>query len=315
MTIASSTSLSRPPTNLDQLVAAASRQAGLPTAASQIRHFANAVYLLSEVPVVARVAYGPHAVAKSATGVAVSKWLTDQGFPATAPVDLPSGSDQPIVVREAGRDVAVTFWRYYPQPDGSGCPPSDDLGRLTRHLHGLAAPDLALREYQPLRSLHAVLTDSVSEAALAHDERRWLLAQLEDLRAAYDTLEFPLGRGLIHADVYVGNLLWAVTDPKHRVVLGDWDSVCIGPREIDLVATYQEPRFGADPAEVGKFSDAYGYDLASWHGYQTLMDIRDLSTLTALIRLAPTNHRSARELAHRIDTLKRADRFALWTGQ
>ncbi|MGH3734469.1 MAG: phosphotransferase enzyme family protein [Micromonosporaceae bacterium] len=306
---------SSPPIDLDRIVATASRHAGLPSGASEIRHFANAVYLLDAAPVVARVAYGPHAVTKSQTGIAVTRWLVGQGFPATAPVEIPSGRPQPIIVRDARRDVAVTFWRYYPQPTDAGAPASDELGRITKQLHRLAPPDIALPEYRPLRSLQAVLRDPIADAALGAQDRAWLVGRATDLCAAYDEMHFPLGTGFIHADVYVGNLLWDLTGNGHRVVLGDWDSACIGPREIDLVATYQEPRFGEDPAEVQAFADGYGYDLASWRGYPTLMDIRDLSTLTALIRLAPQHTGSAAELAHRLHTLKRGDRVTHWNGQ
>ncbi len=46
-----------------------------------------------------------------------------------------------------------------------------------------------------------------------------------------------------------------------------------------------------------------------------LYEIRELSTLTALVRLAPTKPASARELMHRLDTLKRSDTTTIWHGQ
>jgi len=113
--------------------------------------------------------------------------------------------------------------------------------------------------------------------------------------------------------MYTGNLLWSGDD--HSVVLGDWDSVCFGPREIDLAPTFTATRFGLDVASVDRFAAEYGYDLRAWSGYSTLRAIRELSTLTALVRLAPNKPASARELQHRLDTLRQGDATALWTRQ
>jgi len=296
--------------DLDRVLAIACAEAGFPARARLLRHFANAVYLLDGVPVVARVGYGPDAAGKAATAVAVTRWLAKQRFPVTEPVTLPSGAEQPIVVAGHGRDVAVSFWRYYPQPD-DGWPNTTTLGRIARHLHDLPAPPVTLADYRPLRSLHAALTDA------RHDStgRDWLLGRVADLREAYSELDFPLGRGFIHGDVYTGNLLWVTAGGETAVVLGDWDSVCVGPRELDLIPTYHEPRFGVDPATVNAFAAAYGHDLRDWHGYRTLYDIRELSTLTALVRLAPTSPASARELAHRLDSLKNRRHTVTWHGQ
>ena len=98
-------------------------------------------------------------------------------------------------------------------------------------------------------------------------------------------------------------------------MLGDWDSVATGPREIDLIATYHEPRFGEPAETVDAFADAYGYDLRSWPGYQTLYDIRELSTLTALVQLAPGRAASAAELHHRLLTLRQSATGEIWHGQ
>src|SRR2546421_12084597 len=79
-----------PPADLDQIVADACRQVGFPARrTSLLRHFANAVYLIEDVPVVARVAYGQGAVERSRTAVAIADWLAQARFPATELAQLP----------------------------------------------------------------------------------------------------------------------------------------------------------------------------------------------------------------------------------
>jgi hypothetical protein len=288
--------------------------AGYRRGARLLRHFANAVYLLDHAPVVVRVSYMVDAVARARTSLAVVDWLVAQGFPATETADLPSRAPQPIAMVPDGHEVAVTFWKYYPQPLGEADPGSRVLGRLARELHRGPMPPAQLREYVPLRSLSAALADPASEQALHGEERDWLLQRVAELRLAFDELDYPLGHGLIHADLYTGNLLWD-TSTAGGVALGDWDSVVTGPREVDLVPTYQEPRFGEPIETVDAFADAYGYDLRAWPGYQTLYNIRELSTLTALVQLAPRSHASATELRHRLQTLRDGAVGETWHGQ
>jgi hypothetical protein len=312
---ASPGSSNRPPADLTDLVDEVCRRAGYPPGASLLRHFANAVYLLTDAPVVARVGYGPHAVAKATTAIAVTRWLIEQDFPVTAPADLPSGANQPLISYRSDQPVVTTFWRYYPQPAGIGWPDTAALGHVASALHKLSEPPTTLPSYQPLRTLATTVNDPAARLALSEEEHAWLAGRIDKLRTAFAELRFPLGRGLIHGDMYTGNLLWNTADQRHPVVLGDWDSVCLGPREIDLIPTYAEPRFGVDLATVDAFADAYGQDLRRWDGYDVLYDVRELSTLTALIRLAPGSARLKTELVHRLDLLMSGDRATRWRGQ
>jgi hypothetical protein len=52
---------------------------------------------------------------------------------------------------------------------------------------------------------------------------------------------------------------------RGEVVLGDWDWVSIGPREIDLIPTWHAAaRYGKGETWVSDFVHRYGYDLSSW---------------------------------------------------
>lgn len=298
-----------PPPNLDQLVVRACEQVGLPARRRQLlRHYANAVYLVEDEPVVVRVAYGAGTVERARTAVTITEWLSREGFPVTEPA-AQIGVDQPVVFAAPG-EVAVTFWQYYPQPPQ---PPDWDLavlGRIARQLHDLtSAPAVPLPSFTPLRSIQQAVRSALAAGSFDEDSLEWLSRRIDSLRQEYDRLQFSLGTGLIHGDMYSGNLLLGASG---SALLGDWDSVCLGPREIDLAPTFTATRFGLDMASVDRFAEAYGHDLRTWSGYRTLRAIREVTTLTALVQLAPTDRSSAEELRHRLLTLRRDDSVTTW---
>jgi hypothetical protein len=95
------------------------------------------------------------------------------------------------------------------------------------------------------------------------------------VNAAFEALTFPLGTGLIHNDAHAGSLLADSRSPS-GYVLGDWESACDGLREIDVVPDGAPGnRFGLPEQQRREFSDAYGYDLASWPGWPVMRDVRD----------------------------------------
>jgi len=113
-----------------------------------------------------------------------------------------------VVVTDQGREAAVSFWRYYLQPEGADWPDTAILGTLAQRLHSLDPPPMTLADYQPLRSVGAAITETTRPQVVGSTDRDWLLARVADLRSAYLQLDFPLGRGFIHGDIYTGNLLW-----------------------------------------------------------------------------------------------------------
>jgi hypothetical protein len=302
------------PDNLDEIVSRACRLVGLPTTSIRLlRHFANAVYLLEDQSVVARVAYGDGVIERSRRAVTITRWLAAQGFAATEPAEV--GVEQPIVCAESPQELAVTFWTYYRQPAGRPAPTTDLLGRIARELHRIETPPaLALPAYQPLRSMQRLTADDGIESVLGASRTRWLRERIAELLAAYGQLEFPLGTGFIHGDVYSGNLLWN-DRVDGAVILGDWDSVSVGPREIDLAPTYAAARFGAAQETLDQFAASYGYDLRSWTGFRTLLQIRGVSTLSALIKLAPRDPGSASQLSYRLASLENDDTTVIWQAQ
>jgi len=169
----------------------------------------------------------------------------------------------------------------------------------------------ALRRVGQMSTLQGLL--STNPRGLNQNVNQWLTDRVGCLLEKAATLQYPLGIGLIHADLYSGNMIYDSSRPSRPWPLGDWDSVCIGPREIDLVLIAAAPRFGLDEPSVTTF--AYAYGVREWDGVEVLWQIRELSTLPALIRLADTNADSAKELDHRIDSLQRGDTTVRWHRQ
>ncbi|GIH10074.1 hypothetical protein Rhe02_81410 [Rhizocola hellebori] len=260
------------------------------------------------------MAYGPDAVQRSAQALMVTHWLNLQGFPATEPILGLHPTLEPVVITGHDGELAVTFWVYYPQPKDDR-PDFKVLGNLTKLLHQVAgAPPIPLPTYEPLRSLRHLLSTSTAKAVLGPEASAWLSARAATLANEANTLTSALGVGMIHGDLYAGNLLASGSgDVPWR--LGDWDSVCIGLREIDLAPTAVAARFGLDASSIEQASDAYGFDVRAWPAFPVLREIRELSTLTALIRLAGTQPQSAKELNLRINSLRDGDTTIFWHPQ
>jgi aminoglycoside phosphotransferase len=266
--------------------------------AGLIHLFATAVYHLPAAGAVARIApvTSPESETRLATSVHLTRWLARVNFPAVEPLPV----DQPVTAH----GCVVTFWRYLSQ-NGHNPEPAD-LGILLRHLHRLAPPPVPLPAYRPLVSVRRAIESS---QAISQDERAWLRNRCAQLLDAYDRLEFRLPAGIIHGDAWRGNLLRG----GHRVVLADWDAASTGPREIDLIPTVQGVRFGLPEAQCDAFLTAYGYDIRSWDGYQTLRAIRELSTISALLRDGHANIDMRRQLQIRLQSLRSGDDHR-WTS-
>ncbi|WP_067840682.1 aminoglycoside phosphotransferase family protein [Nocardia lijiangensis] len=289
-------------------LSAACQVCGLdPAGAELIHHSSNAVYVLPRHGVVARVGANEADVDRPRRIYAVAEWLTAQHqFGATAPL---SGVEP---VRVNG--YTVGFWQYYRQVADTPELTSRELGRLLRSLHDLPTPTIELQQWTPLESLHGALLVDSTVSVISEDERAWLLSRIDQVRTQLTELDWPLGVGLIHGDAWAGNLLWDNRINPPRPILGDWDWVSIGPREVDLIPTWHAAvRYGRDETWVRNFIEEYGYDLSQWSGYQVLLDMRDLVQVTGPLRRATTSVEHAHRLRQRIDDLRAGNRQSSWS--
>ncbi|GGP86488.1 phosphotransferase family protein [Streptosporangium pseudovulgare] len=269
------------------------RQAGLDATGFRMGHdAAGLVCHLAAEGVVVRLAREdtPDEAERPAVSVRVARWLADRGFPADRPLDV----EQPIVAE----GFLATFWR---RQEHIGPPPDPaQLGPLLRRLHALPPVPFELPACDPLGAVRRAAGEC---PVLDHEDRGWLLGRCDVLAEAYGLVEFALPYGLVHGDARRENM---IRTPR-GFLLRSWQWACAGPREIDLVPTLHGARFGLTERQLANFSEAYGHDARSQAGYPVLRDIRDLQTLTALLRRAHLDAGVRDELRHRLGSLRAGD--------
>lgn len=267
-----------------------------------IQHYSNAVIAVPDENAVARVATGPHDREQVRRSVQVTRWLAEHGFPTVTP--LPGV--EPVALDP---EATVSFWQYLPQPEPPAEFDSADLARLLAWLHELTPPTLDLTQWQPLTSLEEALQRDSTPEVLSPTEHRWLLDRVEEVRADLADREWPLGEGLVHGDAWLGNLMVGPGGP----VLGDWDRVVHGPREMDLVPTWHATRrYGRGAGWTERFTAVYGHDLARSPVYEDLMTMRDLAQLPGPLRRAQHSPAHERALRQRLSALMAADTRSGW---
>jgi hypothetical protein len=160
-----------------------------------------------------------------------------------------------------------------------------------------------------LRRLYEALDIDVGRAdpVLPDSDRDWLKCRADELVAAFQSTDFPLGTGLVHGDAHSEN---AVLDHDEWVLI-DWDNTAIGPRELDLVGGLPD-HFHETDWDRTQFAEAYGYNLLDWPGWVLLRDITELHSVSSYIRLAPDKPAAAAELRHRAQSLRTGDRAVVW---
>lgn len=276
--------------DLEALQRAAS-QAGLDAAGARLlRNGTNAIYLLPNTGVVARV--GRSGTAENAARqVQIASWLSANGIEANLPIN---GLELAIV---AGRPVS--WWT--PIPTHRHATPAE-LGTVLRRLHSLPAPttiDL------PTLDMVGHVTERIASArALSISDRDWLqdrLARLDTDQAATEVLH---SRHLVHGDAWQGNLV--VPDGGSPILL-DFDNVSIGHPAWDLIplAVDHEDFARISSGDYAAFVAAYGgYDVRLSPWFRTLADLQELRWTAFVADKAADNPDAAGEVSHRLACLR-----------
>jgi len=284
------------------ILIAACAEAGFdPREVEPVRVGENAVFWLRSRSVVARVGRGQDRLAEVNREVQVARWLAERSVPAVRALDLP----QPI--RAWGH--TVTLWESVGDEVAYGG--SADLGSLLCRLHALEPPDeLALPPADPCRRARACLARA---GALTSADRRFLSEALDDVTARYGELSFSsAGAAVLHGDANVCNVFLS---SDGGAVLGDLDTVAVGPRELDLVPTavYHDRLGWLSEHEYSDFVDAYGFDVRDWPGYSLLAKAVELELVAWLAQNAESSGTAAAELPKRIATLRADTTRRTWT--
>ena len=257
----------------------------------------NAIYLLASAPVIVRIARSADRLRQVRKELCVARWLADAHIPA---VRVDEDIDQPLLVD----GHPVSFWRTV--TGGDPAPTHTDLARLLAAFHGLGNCPCDLGAFEPLRTSQSRLA---APDGVTLRDRDFLRARCDDLNEQLRHLEFALPQGPIHGDAHTRNLL---TD-HGQVVLLDFESAAIGPREWDLVPTaIARERYGLAEEQYREFADTYGFDVRTWPGYPVLREIRELTMTTWLMQIIGESPAAAAEFALRVASLRERDFGRAW---
>ncbi|WP_197003326.1 phosphotransferase enzyme family protein [Longispora fulva] len=289
------------PAGTHQILNQACAEIGIePLVVTLVRHQTNAVYLI-ELPDRARLIVKIARPAESRTSVErtlrLIDWIGGQGLATVHP----TGHFQPVAVG----GCLVTFWPYL---DQGGLRPvtAAELAEPLAVLHSLRPPFPLPR----LEAVSAIRHSIATSPILSPAEAALLRKRCDALSAALPCLPYVLEPGLIHADPQHRNALRADTG---QVLLIDWDSACIGQPEWDLVTIeIHTRRFTGDHADYQAFCTAYGIDIRTWAGFNTLRNLRELRMITTNARKSTPGSPAADEVHRRIAGLETGDDDAPW---
>ena len=249
----------------------------------------GAALLLRRGDVLVRVR-GGDGLAVAEREVHLAAVLEDVGVPVTR---LVGRASQPWFVE----DCIVTGWRW---SEGPGPIRPADLGTLAR----------VLRERTPNAVLGVPVLDPV-EAVLgvvAHlpiDDEEAAFVRFRAIELAGPWADAadddPLGRAIVHGDLHSGNVVPGPDGP----LLTDLELSGAGPSSYDAApAVVAVERYGADPADLHEFLDAFGADPRSWSGFATFVALYELWVTAWAVGVRHQDPSWADEASTRVATLR-----------
>jgi Ser/Thr protein kinase RdoA (MazF antagonist) len=205
-------------------------------------------------------------------------------------------------------DCLGTVWERLDEPDhGILYRP---FGQLLRTFHQRTAKlRLPLASWQPLASSDRRL--AALDGHHAPDDVTMLTQWSRRIAVELKQVEPVLPGGVIHGQAEVGNVLLRAGNP----VFIDFERVAIGPREWDLIDTaVTVARFGLPEQHYRDFTNAYGFDVRAWDGYQTYRRLWELRATTWLMQNGHHSREAAREIEVRLQTWRDDNPNTRWHG-
>jgi aminoglycoside phosphotransferase (APT) family kinase protein len=271
-----------------------------PTQMQLLRLGTNANFRLHGTPFVLRIARPEIRREVAEREIAVARALAVTGVPAVV-----AKSPEPI---EVGGCYA-TLWMWEPIDTAKPEQRAREFGRVIRRLHAADLSDLDLPEWDGLRQIGRYLEIIDDDDRVDHVDRQVLRRQHEDLSATWRPAETRLGVGAVHGDAHFGNTLTT----SRGLVLADFETAAIAPREVDLVPLLvARRRFGLSPEVVDEFFDGYGCDGVDFDEGQldVACRIRELLTTAWLASTDPESPELGTRLAY-----WRGESDAQWTAR
>ena len=171
----------------------------------------------------------------------------------------------------------VTAWPWLDSAAGAAID-GERLGATVRCLHDIPAATLTslipVPEYRLFRWLdvHGTLAGIQAARALEAPALAVLYAEATALKNWWND---SVANGVVvcHGDVHPHNVLVS----EHGQYLIDWDSICLGPRQLDHAALLTwETRWGGQPGLYESFARGYGGDFRNDKSAELLARFRNL---------------------------------------
>jgi Ser/Thr protein kinase RdoA (MazF antagonist) len=253
-----------------QLAREATSAVGFSDAETTVIKFrdAFATVRVENPPLLVKLA-APEARDALARSLRLGAFLREGGVPVASPaIEL---ADAPVLVAERW----AGFWHW--ESSVPERPDPETTGRSLRRLHEV------LRDWrEPVPALDPIITSTERLAVIRGSgvvsaaSIDLLGERLDSLRDAWDRFDSELGRGPIHGDFKVANLM---ATPRGPLIM-DLDDVRVAPREWDLATISRSAHDGWTSSEWPAFASGYGHDLKAQPGADQL---RELTHLGALI--------------------------------
>jgi hypothetical protein len=258
----------------------------------------NAVFALPAAGIVIRITRSHRFHDRVRKVVDLGRWFERIDAPT---IRLAPNIAQPVQVG----DLLASIWRYLPPTPPA--PAVEDLGAVLRDFHHLGPPPFSLPRWDPVRDARTRIADAEN---LDDGDRSFLLDWCDRLEAPVASLQRQASTQLIHGDAHVGNLLRERTG---RVVLCDFDAVCLGPWQVDLAAVaVGEVRFGRRGAHR-TLATAYGYDVTADPSWPLLREVRELKMIAAAVPLLCSSAAIRAEFTSRLRSARCGNLDTQWT--
>ncbi|WP_242606247.1 phosphotransferase family protein [Protofrankia symbiont of Coriaria ruscifolia] len=227
----------------------------------------------------------------------------------------PAGGDEQLRTRArgsagrgvGGRAATVRGATAGGAPRTDVSPTARDLAVALRQLHALPLPDVPLPRFDPLADVRRRLADAEGLHAADLAFLRRLASRCE---AALESVAYALPAGIVHGDAHLGNLVKA---RDGEVLICDFDAICHGPTEWDLIPlAVGRLRFGYPLEQHVALASAYGFDVMRWPGFEVLRAVRELKLVTSVVPVLASNPRVAAQFAVRLASLRYRDETVRW---
>ena len=288
-----------------KVAAACAQQAGLQGASLRLVRFRqNALFRLPDLELTLRI-YSPREdPSRAKVMVDCATLLETHGFPS---VRLWHEVDpQPLNI--LGFEVSV--WKWIEQ-EKSNADAFSNFGRLIRRFHDLDGKlDMEIPAFDPLMKIRRRIERLSHADGFPGEYLAVLRGALHTAEQREATLrDSALGVGMLHGDALLGNTINAAAGLQ----LIDFDSVCYGPREWDLVPSLiAVTRFDRGMQSWSDFLRGYGVAPERLAQLEAANIVKQLSMTVVLCLQHGQSEALDREIARRIGHWKHWDFSSRW---